>query len=190
MLPLVTGRFKSFPGSFFDLCKVLHLWSRYLFHCGIDFRTSWKNYEADDRGRMGDRSAAWKTASGLWNLSTAYNSRKKTHRSDPSWSGRCVCLAEIFPVCFHPLKPPGVRHCNIASGGLSISIPLRFSYWKLTCHEFQKVEHVLHGWRGGTQFFQCSVFCHPNASKTTAENGKTAGWQGPNLLCKMPLFFE
>ena len=40
MLPLGTGELKSFPGSFFDLCKVLHLWSRYLFHCGIDFLTS------------------------------------------------------------------------------------------------------------------------------------------------------
>ena len=30
----------------------------------------------------------------------------------------------------------------------------------------------------------------PDASKTTAENEKTAGWQGPNLLCWSPLFFE
>ena len=68
-------------------------------------------------------------------------------------------LLGFFRCVSPPLKPPGVRHCNIASGGLPISIPLRFSYRKLTCHEFQKVKHFLHRWRGGIQVFRYSVFC-------------------------------
>ena len=90
--------------------------------------------------------------------------RKHTVQIHHGVAGVSVLL-RFFWCVSTPLKPPGVRHCNIASGGLSISIPLRFSYWKLTCHEFQRVERVLRGWLGGTQFFQCSVFCHPTPLK-------------------------
>ena len=77
--------------------------------------------------------------------------RKHTVQIHHGVAGVSVLL-RFFWCVSTPLKPPGVRHCNIASGGLSISIPLRFSYWKLSCHEFQRSERVLHGWLGGTQF--------------------------------------
>ena len=61
----------------------------------------------------------------------------KKHRPDPSWSGRCVCLAEIFPVCFHPLKPPGVRHCTIASGDCQFRFPCVFLTESLLAMNFK-----------------------------------------------------
>ena len=120
-------------------------------------------------------SAAWKMASGPWSLSTTCNSRKKTHRPDPSWNGRCVCLAEIFPVCFHPLKPPGVRHCTMELSEVSISIPLRFFYWNLTDEWIsmgrKRMKIVIHGWLGGTQLLWFSEFCHPASLKHRWKHG-------------------
>ena len=53
--------------------------------------------------------------------------RKHTDQLHHGVAGVSVLL-RFFWCVSTPLKPPGVRHCNIASGGLSISIPLRFSY--------------------------------------------------------------
>ena len=99
----------------------------------------------------------------------------KKHRPDPSWSGRCVCLAEIFPVCFHPLKPPGVRHCTMELSEVSISIPLRFFYWNLTDEWIsmgrKRMKIVIHGWLGGTQLLWFSEFCHPASLKHRWKHG-------------------
>ena len=111
-------------------------------------------------------SAAWKMASGPWSLSTTCNSRKKTHRPDPSWNGRCICLMTIaFRVCFYPHNPPGVRHCTIAPVWLSISIPLRFPYWNLTCIWIPKGQ-TCHAWVARRHpIFPTSRILPPGASK-------------------------
>ena len=53
--------------------------------------------------------------------------RKHTVQIHHGVAGVSVLL-RFFWCVSTPLKPLGVRHCNIASGRLSISIPLRFSY--------------------------------------------------------------
>ena len=53
--------------------------------------------------------------------------RKHTVQIHHGVAGVSVLL-RFFWCVSTPLKPPGVRHCNIASGRLSISILLRFSY--------------------------------------------------------------
>ena len=53
--------------------------------------------------------------------------RKHTVQIHHGVAGVSVLL-RFFWCVSTPLKPPGVRHCNIVSGGLSISVPLRFSY--------------------------------------------------------------
>ena len=53
--------------------------------------------------------------------------RKHTDQIHHGAAGVFVLL-RFFRCVSTPLPPPGVRHCNIASGRLSISIPLRFSY--------------------------------------------------------------
>lgn len=100
-----------------------------------------------------------------------------------------VCFFLKIPLCFLPLKPPGVRHFTMEPSWKSIFFSLHISYHILTANIPLRVEKFSSGWLGGTQLFHFR-YSATHGEQFAHERRTAPGDGAVKLLCWIPLFFE